>query len=674
MKKYDYLIVGAGLFGATFAYEMSRLGKKCLVIEKQDHIGGLLYDKTIEGITTNIYGSHVFRTNDKYIWDYLNQFSDFLPNKVEIWKDKENIYEYPFNLKAFTLLRGAITPEEAKKLVFEQCQKYQNASKNSFDIKMHQEYGEDLYHIYKKYICKLWGKDPLLLPYTLPHEAGKITFNYDSVGSCLYEGVPDKGYTPIITKMLENCDILLSTDYLDFHKSHAEIAEKTIFTGRIDEYFGYKFGVLSYNSIHFENEVIQQENIQGTYKICNIDLANKYLYSIEPKHLYNTKSEKTVVTKGYPVTYDPSKLPCYPLNDEISCSILNKYLDETYSEKNVIMAGRLGNYRFYSMEDTIKNALDLAKKENMFHNVNNIRNAKNVIIFGAQAYFMQNIKKMRKGINVQYIYPDGPYESDDLKEFKVLKSISEIEALEEPYILIARGQKDQIEKVSKTFRELHIPFSHLEFFTSEYIHVHYMKALGIEQVTDLDNNIIKIHPQISDKVVIKKENATNCSVILGNIGVQKNLGIQIMGNRAKCEIGNNSTFVETSIVINTEGLVKVGNDCMFSHSITLAQSDQHYIFDLASRKRINNPKEINIGNHVWIGREVELLGGATIGDNSIIGARSVTSGTFPANIIAAGAPARVIRENVIWARDVLKNSNYNSLDECNDQTGLKYLN
>lgn len=306
-------------------------------------------------------------------------------------------------------------------------------------------------------------------------------------------------------------------------------------------------------------------------------------------------------------------------------------------------------------------------------NSEDILKSKNVVCFGAQDYFRENISKIKDSINVKFVFPDGNYNKESVKKYVLLDNMSSLKKLDNPYVLIARGAGEKIRIIAENLRRLNIPFSHLDFYSTNYIRVHYLKALGVYDFIDLNNNHVTIDPQISDKVIIKKENATNCTVNLGKVKVQTNLGIQIMGNMAKCRICSNSTFVETQIVINTNGYVEVGEDCMFSHGIRISQSDQHHIFDLETHKRINHAKPVKIGNHVWVGRECELLGGATIGNNSIVGAKSVTSSSFGNNVVLAGSPARVIREKVIWARDVLKSNDYQTYDECEDKAGLKYL-
>ncbi len=302
-----------------------------------------------------------------------------------------------------------------------------------------------------------------------------------------------------------------------------------------------------------------------------------------------------------------------------------------------------------------------------------ITKSNNIVVFGAQDYFKENISKLDTRIRISYIFPDGIYNKELEKEYKIVTSISELKKIQNVFVLIAKGRAADVERIADQLRTAGIPFDHLEMYVKSNINIRYLKAMNYYDYTDIDNNHFIIAPSSSERISISRLNCKNAYVEIGYNAVQTKLVIQLLGNNAYCTIGENGSFVDTVINVNTDGAVEIGDECMFSHSIYLAQSDQHYIFDANSRKRLNYPKKIKIGNHVWVGREVELLGGAEIGDNSIVGARSTTSGKFPKNVIIAGCPAKVIKENIIWARDVQKNSNYNTFDEVTDQSALKYL-
>lgn len=299
---------------------------------------------------------------------------------------------------------------------------------------------------------------------------------------------------------------------------------------------------------------------------------------------------------------------------------------------------------------------------------------KNIIIWGTQIYFKENIEKFKKRYkNIKYVYPDGSISNDIAKEYKVLNSIEEIKAIENSIVIIAKGKAEDVANIGKTLRSFSIMYDHMDFYVEEKLNIRYIKALEYYNYIDWRNNKFYISPQISDKITFRRMNCSNCCGIILNNHISRRLFITLMGDSSCIYIGENNTFIDVIINICTNGKVIIRNDNMFSHHITLNQSDMHHIFDLKTGNRINYPKDIVIGNHVWVGREVEFLGGANIGDNCVVGARTVTSSKFPNNVVLAGCPGKIIRENIIWARDDLKIYNHDNYKEAVDKLGEKYI-
>ena len=366
MKKYDYLIVGAGLYGSTFAYEATKRGKKCLVIDRRNHIGGNIYCEKINNINVHKYGAHIFHTNDKEIWNYVNNFVEF-NNYINspIANFKGEIYNLPFNMNTFSKLWGVITPKQAMDKIEEQKEMYGVEDPKNLEEQAISLVGKDIYlKLVKEYTEKQWGKDCKELPAFIIKRL-PVRFTYDNnYFNDKYQGIPEGGYNVIIEKMLENTDVELGVDYLKNREKYDEMAEKILYTGMIDEFYGYKFGNLEWRSLKFENEIFEEiDNYQGNAVVNYTSHNEEYTRIIEHKHFEFNKCTGTVITKEYPKDWKIGDEAYYPVNDEKNNMLYNKYKSLSEKENNVIFGGRLGNYQYYDMDKVIKVALDMVKKE-----------------------------------------------------------------------------------------------------------------------------------------------------------------------------------------------------------------------------------------------------------------------------------------------------------------------
>ena len=362
--KYDYLIVGAGLFGSTFAYEATKKGKKCLVIDRRNHIGGNIYCENINNINVHKYGAHIFHTSNKKIWDYVNQFVEF-NNYINspIANYKGELYNLPFNMNTFTKLWNVITPEDAKNKIEEQKREFNILEPRNLEEQAISLVGKDIYQkLVKGYTEKQWGKDCKELPaFIIKRLPVRFTFNNNYFND-KYQGIPIGGYNKIIEKMLENCDIELNVDYLKNKKYYNSLADKVLYTGMIDEYYNYVLGNLEYRSLRFETEVYDNiDNYQGNAVINYTDRETPYTRIIEHKHFEFNECKGTVITKEYPVNWRIGDEAYYPINDEKNNELFNKYKEMSLNEKNVIFGGRLGNYKYYDMDKVIEAALEIFK-------------------------------------------------------------------------------------------------------------------------------------------------------------------------------------------------------------------------------------------------------------------------------------------------------------------------
>ena len=366
-EKYDYLIVGAGLYGSIFAYEMNKIGKKCLVIDKRNHVGGNIYTEELEGINVHKYGAHIFHTSNKEVWNYINQFCEF-NNYINspIANYKGEIYNLPFNMNTFNKLWGVVTPTEAKEKIEEQKKEFGITEPKNLEEQAISLIGKDIYEkLIKGYTEKQWGRKATELP-TFIIKRLPVRFTYDNnYFNDRYQGIPIDGYTKIIEKMLERIDIKLNTNFFDNREYFENIADKIVFTGMIDEFYNYKFGRLEYRSLKFETEILDKENYQGNAVVNYTEREIPYTRIIEHKHFEFGKQEKTVITKEYPSEWKEGDEPYYPVNDEKNNKLYEKYKELADKEEKVIFGGRLGNYKYYDMDKVIEKVLlDIEKLKN----------------------------------------------------------------------------------------------------------------------------------------------------------------------------------------------------------------------------------------------------------------------------------------------------------------------
>ena len=357
---YDYLIVGAGLFGAVFAHEAYKKGRTCLVIDKRNNIGGNIYTESTEGINVHKYGAHIFHTSDKQIWDYVNRFAEFnnyINSPVAVYKDE--LYNLPFNMNTFSRMWNIRTPEQAKEIIASQIADLGITEPHNLEEQALSLVGRDVYEkLIKGYTEKQWGRDCKELPAFIIKRL-PLRFVYDNnYFNDRYQGIPIGGYTAIIEKMLEGIEVRTGTDYFDFIRDNKNIARKTIFTGMIDEYYGYCYGPLQYRSVRFETEVLDCENYQGNAVVNYTDREVPYTRIIEHKHFEFGKQPKTVISREYSSEWKQGMEPYYPVNNEENNALYEKYRELADKESNVIFGGRLGQYKYYDMVKVIAAALE----------------------------------------------------------------------------------------------------------------------------------------------------------------------------------------------------------------------------------------------------------------------------------------------------------------------------
>lgn len=362
---YDYLIVGAGLFGAIFAYEANKIGKKCLVIDKRNHIGGNIYCKEVEGINVHEYGAHIFHTSNENVWNYINNFAEFnryTNSPVAIYKDE--LYNLPFNMNTFNKLWGVKTPVEAKAKIEEQLADINITEPKNLEEQALKLIGKDIYEkLIKGYTEKQWGTKATELPSFIINRL-PVRFTYDNnYFNDTYQGIPIGGYTKIIEKMLEGIEVRLNVDFFEERKELEGIADKIVFTGMIDEFYDYKFGTLEYRSLRFEHEILDEENHQGNAVVNYTEYDIPYTRVIEHKHFEYGNQPKTVITREYPVTWKKGDEPYYPINNERNNSIYSKYKELADKEINIIFGGRLAQYKYYDMHHVIEQSLNCVKEE-----------------------------------------------------------------------------------------------------------------------------------------------------------------------------------------------------------------------------------------------------------------------------------------------------------------------
>ena len=360
---YDYLIVGAGFFGAVFSHEMKLRGKKCLVIDRRAHIGGNCYTEPIVGINVHKYGAHIFHTSDREIWNYINRFAEFnnyINSPVAIYNDE--LYNLPFNMNTFAKMWGIKTPEEAKEIIKKQVEKLIISEPKNLEEQAVKLVGSDIYEkLVKGYTEKQWGRKCSELPaFIIKRLPLRFTFDNNYFND-RYQGIPIGGYTQIFGKLLDGIEVRLNENYKDLRG--AKIAEKTIYTGCIDEFFDYKFGALEYRSVRFENEILDKENYQGNAVVNYTSSDIPYTRIIEHKHFEFGSQPETVISREYSAEWKPGIEPYYPINDEKNSMLFEHYKTLAQSRPDVIFGGRLGQYRYYDMDMVIRAALDIVNAE-----------------------------------------------------------------------------------------------------------------------------------------------------------------------------------------------------------------------------------------------------------------------------------------------------------------------
>lgn len=365
MKKYDYLIVGSGLFGAAFTALMIRANKTCLVVEKRNHVAGNAYTKRINDIDVHLYGPHIFHTDDDEVWRFVNHYAKFKPfinSPLAIYKNE--VYNLPFNMNTFSKMWNISKPKEAKEIIEEQKKKAGIISPSNLEEQAISMVGLDIYEkLIKGYTKKQWNIDPKELPPSIIKRL-PVRFTYDNnYFNDKYQGIPENGYTELVNKMLEGSEVLLNSNYFDKRDYYDSLADKIVYTGSIDEFFNNQYGKLDYRSLIFEHEQMRIENYQGNAVINYTDETVPFTRSIEHK-FFNLKNQPTtVVSKEYPANYNKTKEPFYPINNEENNNLYNKYLELAKNLNKVIFGGRLGEYKYYDMHQSIKRAMLLAKQE-----------------------------------------------------------------------------------------------------------------------------------------------------------------------------------------------------------------------------------------------------------------------------------------------------------------------
>lgn len=367
---YDYLIVGAGLFGAVFAHEAKKAGKKVLVIDKRSHVAGNIYTKEMEKIQVHQYGAHIFHTDNKKVWDYVNQFAEFNRyTNSPVANYKGELYNLPFNMNTFHRMWGVITPDEAKLKIKEQVIEAGITEPKNLEEQALSLVGKDIYEkLVKGYTEKQWGRKATELPAFIIKRL-PVRFVYDNnYFNDRYQGIPIGGYTKMIENMLEGIEVRLDSDFFSDREKYKQLADKVVFTGMIDEFYEYCYGELEYRSLRFETEILDRENYQGNAVVNYTEYEVPYTRIIEHKHFEmgcqcGEKNPKTVITKEYPCKWSRGKEPYYPMNDDKNNNLYKKYSDRALEEKKVIFGGRLGMYKYFDMHNVVDKALECVENE-----------------------------------------------------------------------------------------------------------------------------------------------------------------------------------------------------------------------------------------------------------------------------------------------------------------------
>ena len=371
MKQYDYLIVGAGLYGAVFAHEAKKAGKRCLVIDKRAHIAGNIYTEEVEGINVHRYGAHIFHTNNKAVWQYVNQFAEFNRyTNSPVANYHGEIYNLPFNMNTFNRMWGVVTPAEAKAKIEQQRAEAGITEPKNLEEQAISLVGTDIYEkLIKGYTGKQWGRPCTELPAFIIKRL-PVRFTYDNnYFNALYQGIPVGGYTKMVANMLDGIEVRLEEDYFENKVDWDAMAKKVVYTGAIDAYFEYSLGVLEYRSVHFDTEVLDIPNFQGNAAVNYTDAETPWTRIIEHKWFEFGKDAdgndlpKTVISREYSSEWKLGDEPYYPVNDAKNGALYEKYNELAKKEEKVIFGGRLGEYKYYDMDAVIASALELVKKE-----------------------------------------------------------------------------------------------------------------------------------------------------------------------------------------------------------------------------------------------------------------------------------------------------------------------
>ncbi len=363
--KYDYLIVGAGLFGAVFAHEATQKGKKCLVIDKRNHIGGNIYTYEQAGIQVHKYGAHIFHTSDQRVWEYINRFTTFnrfTNSPMARYGDK--LYNMPFNMNTFYQLWGVTTPAEAKAEIARQVKEAGITEPKNLEEQAISMVGRDIYEILVKgYTAKQWGRPCAELPsFIIKRLPVRFTFDNNYFND-IYQGIPTEGYTAIVEKMLAGVEVKLNCDFFENRVELENIADRIVFTGMIDQYYDYCYGELEYRGLRFETETLECDNFQGNAVVNYNEYEVPYTRIIEHKHFAFGTQEKTVITREYPAKWEKGQEPYYPVNNDKNNALYEKYRALAEKENRVIFGGRLGQYKYFDMHQVIAAALSCADRE-----------------------------------------------------------------------------------------------------------------------------------------------------------------------------------------------------------------------------------------------------------------------------------------------------------------------
>ena len=365
-REYDYLIVGAGLFGAVFAREMTDAGKRCLVIDRRDHVAGNACTETVEGIAVHRYGAHIFHTNDDAVWNYVNRFARFNRfTNSPIANYKGELYNLPFNMNTFHQMWGVTTPAQARAEIRRQQEASGDGEPQNLEEQAIRLVGRDIYEkLIKGYTQKQWGRPCTELPSFIIRRL-PVRFTYDNnYFNARHQGIPEDGYTALVERMLEGIPVRLHTDFLPRREELSALAERVLYTGPIDAYFDYRLGALEYRSLRFETELLDTDNYQGNAVVNYTDAETPYTRIIEHKHFVYGTQPKTVITREYSAEWRPGDEPYYPVNDGKNAALYQAYRELAQREQRVIFGGRLGEYRYYDMDQVVRAALDCVREQN----------------------------------------------------------------------------------------------------------------------------------------------------------------------------------------------------------------------------------------------------------------------------------------------------------------------